>query len=129
MMTTDVRTAVADTIQDIIADYKDAPETDREALIERLDAECDTLFGSLVMHGGRICDYDVDDLIATAGPCAEIIRVAQEDAWVEEDRGLWEGVTYGMLACVAYFSLRNLLYQALADAGHDTNDDLPFGLD
>ncbi len=125
----DVRTAILDTVRDIIDDYKDAPETERDTLIERMDDDCDTLFSSLVMRGGRICDYDVDDLLATAGPCAEIIRVAQEDAWVEDDHGLWDGVTYGVLASVAYFSLRNLLYQALADAGHDSNDDLPFAPD
>src|SRR5947209_2988103 len=113
----DVRAAVAEAIQHIIEDYKHKPETDRETIIERLDADCDALFASLVMRGGRICNYDADDLIETAGPCAEIIRVAKEDAWIEDDQGLWEGVTYGMLACIAYFSLRNLLYQALNDAG------------
>jgi hypothetical protein len=68
-------------------------------------------------------------MVQTAGPCAEIIRVAEADAWVEDDRGLWEGLTYGVLACIAYYSLRNLLYQALTEAGHDSNDDLPFAPD
>ena|SRR3990167_4970413 len=122
---TDVREAVKSTIQDIIDDFKDEPETGRETVIERLDEECDTLFGQLVRQG-RIDQYDVDDLVATAAPCAEILRVAKEDAWVEDDHGLWEGLTFGVLASIAFFSLRNLLYKALEEAGHDTNEDYPF---
>jgi hypothetical protein len=121
----DVREAVKSTVQDIINDFADKPDTDRETLIERLDEENDALFGSLVRHG-MISEYDVDDLVSTAADCAAIIHVAKEDAWVEDDHGLWDGLTYGVLASVAFFSLRNLLYQAMSDAGHDSNDDLPF---
>ena len=120
-----VRERIKDTVEDIIDDYKDDPDTDRETLIERIDEECDSLFGCLVGHG-RIDHYDIDDLVATASDCAAIIKVAKADAWVEDDDGLWDGLTYGVLASVAYFSLRNLLYQALADEGHDSNDDYPF---
>lgn len=105
--------------------FQDKPETDRETVIERLDEECDALFGSLVRNG-RIDQYTVDDLIATAQPCAVILKVAQEDAWVEDDCGLWDGLTFGVLASITYFSLRNLLYERLKRQGHDTNDDYPF---
>lgn len=124
----DVRKAIIATRDDIISDFRDEPDTDREDVIERLDEECDALFGQLVQHG-RIAEYDVDDLVSTAADCAAIIQVAKEDAWVEDDHGLWEGLTFGVLASIAYFSLRNLLYQSLADAGHDTNDDMPFAAD
>lgn len=125
MTTDDVMAAVRSTVQDIIDDHKDEPDTDREALIERMDEECDALFGQLVKHG-PISDYDADDLIETAEDCAVIIKAAKEKAWVEDDSGLWDGLTYGVLASVAYFSLRNLIYQVLKDAGHDSNDDHPF---
>ena len=75
---------------------------------------------------GLISNYDVDDLIETAYECSIIMKVAQEDAWVESDSGLWEGLTYGVLASMAFFSLRNLLYNALKNAGIDSNDDEPF---
>lgn len=49
----EVREAVASTVEDIISDFKDEADTDRERLIERLDDECDTLWGQLV-YAGRI---------------------------------------------------------------------------
>jgi hypothetical protein len=121
----EVRAKAEETVTDIIDDYKDEPETDRETLIDRMDEECDTLFGRLVKQG-RIDQYTVDDLVETAADCAAIIKLAEQDAWVEDDHGLWDGLTYGVLASIAYFSLRNLLYQAMKDAGHDSNEDRPF---
>src|SRR6266436_5471846 len=121
----EVRAKIEETVADIIGDYRDDPEADRETLIERMDEECDTLFGRLVKQG-RIDQYGVDDLVETAEDCAAIIKLAEQDAWVEDDYGLWECLTYGILASIAYFSLRNLLYQAMKDAGHDSNEDHPF---
>jgi len=123
-----VSEAARDTVASIIEAYGDQPDTDRETVIERLDEECDTLWGQLVCMG-RIDQWDVDALVRHAGDCAAIIKTAEDDAWVEDDDGLWGGLTYGVLPAVAYYSLRNLLYQALKDAGHDTNDDQPFAND
>ena len=117
-----VRDAVKSTAQEIIDDL--ASDTDRETLIDRMDEECDTLWSQLVQHG-RIDQYDSDDLVRCAGACGTIITVAEADAWVETDTGLWEGLTYGVVPSIAYFSLRNLLYSALKDAGVDSNDDEP----
>jgi hypothetical protein len=122
----EIRAQIGETIGEIIGDFKDEPETDRETLIERMDEDCDTLFGRIVKQG-RIDQYSVADLIETAADCAAIIKLAEQDAWVEDDHGLWDGLTYGVLASLAYFSLRNLLYQAMKDAGHDSNEDHPFG--
>jgi len=121
----EVREAVVDTVKDIIGDYVGEPETDRETLIERTHEECDTLFGQLVQEG-RLDAYNSGDLVRTAQPCTVIIEVAETDAFVEDDNGLWEGMTFGVLACIAFFSLRNLLYKAMEEAGHDSNDDFPF---
>src|SRR5437667_12653302 len=106
-----VRAQIEETIAEIIGDYRDNPETDRETLIERMDEECDTLFGRLVKQG-RIDQYTLDDLVETAADCAAIIKLAEQDAWVEDDHGLRDGLTYGVLASIAYFSLRNLPYHA-----------------
>jgi hypothetical protein len=100
-------------------------ETDREEVIEALDQACDYLWGNLVRMGA-LTEYMVNDLVATAPACAAIIEYAEEHAWVEDDSGLWDGLLYGVLASIAYFSLRNCLYQALADMGHDTNEEFPF---
>ena len=40
-------------------------------------------------------------------------------------RALWDGLTYGVLASMAFYSLRNLIYVALKAKGCDTNDDFP----
>lgn len=120
-----VREMVQSTIEDVIADFKRDEDADRETVIKRLDEECDTLFGQLVQRG-RVDQYDVEDLIATVQPCAAILRVAREDAWVEDDSGLWDGLTYGVVASIAYFSLRNLLYEGLKRAGYDSNKNYPF---
>src|SRR6266852_2872469 len=95
----EVHAKIEETVTDIIGDYQDDPETDRETLIERMDEECDSLFGRLVKQG-RIDQYTVDDLVETAGDCAAIIKVAEQDAWVEDDYGLWDGLTYGILASI-----------------------------
>lgn len=59
-----VRNAVASIVEDVIDDYKDEPDTDRDTVIERLDEECDTLFGQLVRCGridpGRLRDNNSD---------------------------------------------------------------------
>ena len=121
----ELRAQIEETVAEIIDQFKDDPETDRETLIERMDEECDALFGLLVKQG-RVDQYSVDDLVETAADCAAIIKLAEQDAWVEDDHGLWDGLAYGILASIAYFSLRNLLYQAMKDAGHDSNEDRPF---
>jgi hypothetical protein len=128
LTTASVREAVRDAMADIIEQYKEQPDTDRETVIERLDEECDALWGHLVCWG-LIADWDADTLVRHADECAAIIKTAADDAWVEDDDGLWNGLTYGVLPAVAYYSLRNLLYQALKDAGHDTNEDQPFATD
>src|SRR5260370_27936810 len=115
----EVRDKIGETVAEIAGDYRDDPETDRETLIERMDEECDSLFGRLVKQG-RIDEYSVDDLVETAADCAAIIKLAEQDAWVEDDHGLCDGLTYGILPSIAYFSLRNRLYQSIKDAGQAT---------
>lgn len=127
LTTESILESVQSVVQDVIGDYKDEPDTDRETLIERLDEECGTLWGQLV-YMGRIDQWEADDLVAHCGECAAIIEAAKQHAWVEDDHGLWDGMTYGVVPSIAYFSLRNLLYQAMADAGHDSNDDAPFAV-
>lgn len=123
-----VRREVRNVVAGIKADRKSGyynAETKRDTLIERLHEDADNLFGRLVMDK-LTSDYTVDDLVETALPCATIIKVAEEDAWVEDDEGLWEGAKFGVLASIAYCSLEHLLYQALNNANIDTNDEHPF---
>ena len=119
----EIRDTINDALDDIIADC--GPETDRDELIERLDEANEDAFSDLVRYG-PIADYDVDDMVDTCAECADIIRFAEKHAWVEDDNGLWEGLVYGILACIAYFSLRNCFYDMLSKRGIDSNDDLPF---
>lgn len=124
-----VRDEIASWVEDIKDDYRSDhydKQTNRETLIERMDEDCDErLWPHLVKHG-LITKYDEDDMVETALASAIIIKVAKADAWVEDDHGLWDGMTHGVQACIAYYSLRNLMYKALKDAGIDTNEERPF---
>ena len=121
----DIQEAVTDTYKDVIRDYVELPDTDRETLIKRLDQEGKDLFG-LFVQTGHIDQYDAEDLVQTASACAVIIQTAEADAWVEDDSGLWEGLTFGVLATIAFYSLRNLLYQKMENFGYDSNKKYPF---
>ena len=121
----EVRAAVRGATRAIIDTYREKPETSREDVTEALDAACDAAFSTMVRYGS-VTGYTVRDLVETAQPCATIIQVADDDAWVEDDSGLWQGLVYGVLACIAFHSLRNLLYEALRAEGYDTNDEYPF---
>ena len=119
----DIRQAIQDSLGNMLGDFD--TETKREYVIDRMDEECDAVFGQLVMQG-PIDKYTVDDLVNTCSNCAAIIRFAEEVAWVEDDYGLWGGLKYGILASIAFFSLQNCFYQLLKNMGHDTNDEFPF---
>ncbi len=112
-------------LDNIINDFDD--DTDRDELIDRLDEETDNAFGRLVKQR-RIDEYTVSDMTETAEDCSRVIKFAEENAWVEDDHGLWEGLTYGVLASIAYFSLRNCFYQLLSNRGINSNDDFPFAV-
>jgi hypothetical protein len=99
-------------------------DTSRETLIEWMDEKADQLWGELVQQG-RIDQYDAGELIETAPACGAILSLAQENGCLETGSGLWEGLTFGVLASMAYFSLRNLLYHFLCDAGVDSNNEQP----
>lgn len=125
MNKSEIRDTINNALDDIVADC--GPETDREELIERLEDATDDAFNELVKYGA-VVQYDLDDMVDTCAECADIIRFAEKHAWVEDDNGLWEGLTYGILACIAYFSLRNCFYKMLSDRGIDSNEDLPFAV-
>jgi hypothetical protein len=118
---------VRDAVQEFVREYKERFDADcnRNDVIDQMSESCDELWGKLVKEG-RLDQYRLDDLVETVADCATVITVAEEDAWVEEDSGLWEGITYGVVPCIAYHSLNNLMYNALKRAGIDTNDEEPF---
>lgn len=123
-----VKRSVKDLAKEVKQEFQSGyfqKDTDREKLIEWLDESCDSLWGNLVMQG-RLDKYDVEDLIRTAHDCGIILKVAQEENCIETDSGLWEGLQYGVLASMTYFSLRNLLYYALKNVGIDSNEEYPF---
>lgn len=119
----DIRDTIDAYLDDMIEEF-DA-DTDREELIDRITEEADSAWGELVKHG-RIDQYTVSDLTETAAECAAIVEFAEENAWVADDSGLWEGLTYGVLAAIAYHSLENCFHQALESRGIDSNKDNPF---
>lgn len=108
-----IRQAIADTAEEI-RDEIDARNVDAGEPHNAIFEYADSMFGNLVQVG-PVSGYDVDDLVRTAPACTAIIAVAKEDAWVEDDSGLWEGCTYGILASIAFFSLEHCLWQKLRD--------------
>ena len=120
---TDVLKTVDAVVTDMVDDYADT-ETDREDVVDRVFQEVDTAFGNLV-HLGHLADYDAHDMVRTAPACCAIIEAADDRSWIADDSGLWEGMVYGTLAAVAFFSLENLIHSALEAAGVDTTDDFP----
>ena len=76
----------------------------------------DRAFGDLVKEK-RIDQYTFEDMIDTFDAVATIIDFARDQAWVEDDHGLWEGCEpYGLPASVAFYSLQNLFHQYLPDS-------------
>lgn len=95
-----VRSAVREFVRDIKEEYRSGfytKGTDRDTLKNRMDEECDAIWQQLV-KAGRLDQYGIDDLLDTVQASATIIEVAEEDAWVEDDSGLWEGMVYVWLS-------------------------------
>jgi hypothetical protein len=123
-----VQQAVQGVVDDAHREFNNgffSTDTCREELIEWLD-ECNSAVWSNLVKDRKLADYTVDDMIETTSACGAILKVAEKDAWLEDDEGLWRGQTYGMMASIAYFSLCNLLYMSMKKAGADFNEDFPF---
>ncbi len=101
------------------------PGMGREDVIESVNEAVEGAWVDLV-QAGSTTEYDVHDLVNTCSTCAAIIEYAEDIAWIEDDYGLWHGLTYGVLASIAYFSLKNCFNQLLEDRGVDINKDYPF---
>lgn len=125
MKKSEIRDTINNALDDIVADC--GPKTSRAELIECLADANDDAFSDLVRYG-FLADYDLDDMVDTCAKCADIIRFAEKLDCVEEDSGLWEGITYGMLASIAYFSLRNCFHELLRGRGINSNEDFPFAV-
>jgi len=108
-----VREEIAEAAKEIAEEIK-VGNVVRDEPHDAIFEATDDLFGNFV-QSGRISDYTIEDLKSTVQECAVILGVAEEDAWVADDSGLWEGLTYGILASIAFFSLENCLWQKLRD--------------
>ena len=124
-----VRSAVLEFVDNIKYDYRNGQydaTTHRDTILERMNEDLDHRIWSKLVKNGQLHQYDVEDMLETAQACLTIINVAKQDAWVEDDNGLWQGCSYGVFAIIAFYSLHNLLYTALKKAGADTNTKYPF---
>jgi len=122
----DIENAINNSVDDIINNYN--ADTKRETILDAVFDETDSIFGKLIKQK-LVTNYTFDDLIDTATDCTVILKYAKKFAWVENDtelwEGLWERLCFGMIASIAFFSLRNCFYTALENKGYDTNDDFP----
>lgn len=106
-----VREAVNEAAREIAEEIK-AKTVERDQPHDAIFEATDSLFGSLV-RAQRVDSYNAHDLAATADKCAVILEVAEQDAWVADDSGLWEGLTHGVLAAIAFHSLENCIWETL----------------
>lgn len=105
-----IRSEVVDAAHEIAEE-----EVGRNEPHDRIFEATDTIFARQV-KAKKVSDYDVSDMLQTLGACAAILAVAEEDAWIEDDAGLWEGCEpYGVLASIAFFSLEHCIWQKLDD--------------
>lgn len=118
------------TAQELFGECRDE-KLDREDIYDRVFEWTDSAWGNWIRYG-RIDEYDVADLVATAPGCCRILELATERNCVADDSGLWDGLTYGVLAAIAFHSLeqliRDLLCAIAQEAGVDLDDDEPFAI-
>ena len=114
-------------VEDFVYQAKESlVDCDRNDLIDEIDRYCDGELWPYLVKQGRLDQYGLNDLIDTLPACATIIEAAEQEGCIADDSGLWEDMTYGVVPCIAYYSLRNLLYNALKEDGVDSNEENPF---
>ncbi len=90
-----------------------------EDLHDGIFIQTDEMFCDLV-GGVNVKHYDLQTMLDTMQPVATILKVAEEDSWIEDDSGLWEGLPpYGILASVAFWSLEHVLMEKLNERDND----------
>ncbi len=74
----------------------------------------DNGWGELGFPVGRIDQWPVNPGAKVLAKLAKVLDYCERTAWLEDDSGLWEGLSgVAVLASQAFFSLENVLWEKL----------------
>lgn len=105
--------AMAREVQDGIKEGYSSREEPHDAIFGAVDSA----WGDLVTEG-RIDAWPVNPGAEVMQNLSVIMEVAEADAWVEDDPGLWDGLHgAAVLGSMAFFSLQNCLWEELRRRG------------
>jgi len=66
--------------------------------------------------GGLIDQWPVNPGAEILGLCGTVLDYCEQEGWIEDDSGLWEGCNgAAVLGCQAFHSLQNVVWQKLRD--------------
>lgn len=103
----------ADDIADRIANREIARDYPNDAIFEAVDDG----WGDLGFTVGAISNWPTNpgaDIMRLLG---DVLDYCEKEAWLEDDQGLWEGLTgVSIIGSQAFFSLQNVLWQKLRNA-------------
>lgn len=102
-------------IDEVVVDMLDSLDVDehRETVIERINEEVDSMWGHLV-YQGSLSDWSVEDVAEFADEWSAIIKAGKNNACIETDRGLWDGMTHQVPVVQAFYTLWNLFVHRCA---------------
>ena len=85
-----------------------------DAIFEAVDSG----WGELGFPVGRIDEWPINPGGKTLILLGEVLDYCEEEAWLEDDKGLWDGLQgAATLASQAFFSLENVLWEKLRKKG------------
>lgn len=103
--------AMADEAENAIRDH-DTPYQD--AIFEAVDSRWPD-FG---IPEGRIAEWPTNPGADVLARCAKVLDYCAEEAWVEDDSGLWQGLEGGaVIGTQAFFSVQNVVWEKLRNRG------------
>jgi len=93
-------------------------EFSRGSLDGAVQEVVDSHWHELGFPAGRIDSWPVNPGAEVLGLCGTVLDYCDENAWIEDDSGLWEGLHgAAVLGCQAYHSLINVVWQKLRHIG------------
>ncbi len=99
--------------REIAAEIK-AGNVDREEPHDAIFQAVDSGWVTLGFPAGLITEWPVNPSVKIITLLGRVLEYCEQEAWLEDDSGLWEGLTgSAVLASQAFFSLENVLWEKL----------------
>ena len=99
-------------IADEIKEGSVSREEPHDAVFEAVDEG----WTELGFEAGLISEWPVNPGAEILGRCGEVLDYCEQEAWIEDDSGLWDGLHgAAILGIQAFFSLQNVLWEKLRE--------------